>query len=92
MTQGWSVDAQDAHVASGDQQHDAPAAVGVAHPDVVELALVALRHPPGLVDLVVTDPVAVDIDARTPGSRLGAGLEGLHGVRRLIPRCGRTSL
>ena len=63
------------HVGAGDQEGDPFTPIGPAHPDVVEAALVAQRHFPGLVDFVVTDPIALDVDAGLGGPGLGPGDE-----------------
>lgn len=62
---------EDPHLFTGHQQDDPGPPVGASNPDVKEGPGVAQRHLAGVVDAVVADPAALDVDVdsvtRGPG-------------------------
>jgi len=79
VAEQFSVEGDDADVASGDEEHDSPAGVAVAEADVVESAAVADGDVAGLGDFVVADPVAGDVDHGAGGDGFDAGLVDVGG-------------
>jgi hypothetical protein len=64
---------EDPYVLSGHQQDHPGGIVGLPHPGAHEVPGVAQRHPASVVNSVVADPVALDVDGFTAGPGIGTG-------------------